>query len=188
MVSISWRVPRQGRWREMHPNSPFPFVLLVDLGFRIEATSSPRAQKADPIGSPFVPTAGTEPTLWYRNEGKHSLIFNLTSDHSAMGVTHTSRPCGGKPWGGRGSGRRTETQNGSRRNQNQRSGGVVRGGRVGKGGPARRYIPTAPMGASQRPGSLTLTLGAPELGVMAAGQVRCCPPSPMPLVSQRARM
>ena len=104
MVLISWRVPRQGRWRERSPNSPFPFVLLVDSGFRTEATSSPGAQKADPVGSPFVPTAGTEPTLWYRNEGKHSLIFNLTSDHSAMGVTHSSRPCGGKPWGGRGQG------------------------------------------------------------------------------------
>lgn len=154
MVLISWRVPRQGRWREMSPNSPFPFVLLVDPGFRTEAPSSPGAQKTDPVGSPSVPTAGTEPTPRYRNEGKHSLIFNLTSNHSAMGVTHTSRPCGGKPWGGSGAGRRTETQNGSRRNQNQRSGvqwgvgGWVRGGRPGgtfqrlQWGPARGLGPS----------------------------------------------
>lgn len=131
VVLISWRVPRQGRWREMSPHSPFPFVLLVDSGFRTEATSSPGAQKADPVGSPFVPTAGTEPTLWYRNEGKHSLIFNLTSDHSAMGVTHSSRPCGGKPWGGRG-------QGGGQRLRMGAEGIKIKdlgcSGRVGKGG------------------------------------------------------
>lgn len=81
-----------------------PLVLLVVLSPKTRATPSPFPSLPSRAlqGAPSFPPSETEPTPWYRNEGKHSLIFNLTSDHSALGVTHTSRPCGGKPWVGGG--------------------------------------------------------------------------------------
>lgn len=121
----------------------------------------------------FPSPSGTEPTPWYRNEGKHSLIFNLTSNHSAMGVTHTlPDPVVGNP-GGR-AGRRTETQNGG--NRNQRPG--VKRKESGEGGRSQAIHSNGSHRGSQRPGSPTPTSGASELAATVTGQVRCCHPSP----------
>lgn len=86
----------------MSPKLP-PLVLLVVLSPKTRATPSPSPPcPAELCREPLPFHPQKQPTLWYRNEGKHSLIFNLTSDHSALGVTHASRPCGGKPWVGGG--------------------------------------------------------------------------------------
>lgn len=91
----------------------FTLVFLVVLSPKTQATHHPCPPcSAELCREPLSFHPQKQPTPWYRNEGKHSLIFNLTSDHSAMGITHFQtlwwETLGG--WGE--AGRRTETQNG----------------------------------------------------------------------------
>lgn len=100
----------------------------------------------------FPPPTGTEPTPQYRNKGKHSLIFNLSSSHRQWATRALPGPVVGHG-GGR-----------CREGRDSRLGVGTPNERPGVKRASQAIHSNGSQTGSQRPGAPTPTSGASELG------------------------